>query len=181
MPNTDRECYVMFKTILCAVDGSDHACKAPDLAISLASTSDAELVLVHGLLLNADADELQRSAEVEHLTKSVGSEIERKRAVAGRLDYGFEEPPRSSRVCVEIGQSILDNAKIEAKGRGINKVETIPVDADPATQILRCIDERDIDCVVMGSRGLSDMKALFLGSVSHKGLNRAPCTCIVVK
>jgi len=171
----------MFKKILCAVDGSDHARKALDLAINLAKTSDAELILIHGLLLNADADELQHFAEVEHLTKPVGTEIERIRAVAGRLNYGFEEPPRSSRVYVEIGQSILDRAKIEAKGRGIDNVETILTDADPATQILRCVDERDVDCVVMGSRGLSDMKALFLGSVSHKVLNRAPCTCIVVK
>ena len=52
---------------------------------------------------------------------------------------------------------------------------------DPAAQILRCIEDRGIDCVVMGSRGLSDMRALFLGSVSHKVLNRAPCTCIAVK
>jgi nucleotide-binding universal stress UspA family protein len=33
----------------------------------------------------------------------------------------------------------------------------------------------------MGSRGLSDAKALFLGSVSHKVANQATCTCVTVK
>jgi nucleotide-binding universal stress UspA family protein len=171
----------MFKNILCPIDGSDHARKALEVAINLAKSSDAELILLHGLLLNADADELQHFAEIEHLTKSVRTEVDRIRAVAGRLDYGFEEPPQASRVYVEIGQSILDGAKREAEAQGVKTVHTILADADPATQILRCIDERDVDCVVMGSRGLSDMQALFLGSVSHKVLNRAPCTCIAVK
>jgi nucleotide-binding universal stress UspA family protein len=171
----------MFKRILCPIDGSDHARKALDLAINLAKSFDAELILLHGLLLNADADELQHFAEVEHLTTSVRTEVARIRAITGRLEYGYEEPPKSSRVYVEIGQSILDGAKSQAKTQGVKTVNTILADADPATQILRCIDERGVDCVVMGSRGLSDMKALFLGSVSHKVLNRAPCTCIAVK
>ena len=34
---------------------------------------------------------------------------------------------------------------------------------------------------MLGSRGLSDATALFLGSVSHKVANRASCTCITVK
>jgi nucleotide-binding universal stress UspA family protein len=34
---------------------------------------------------------------------------------------------------------------------------------------------------VLGSRGLSEPKALFLGSVSHKVANLAECTCVTVK
>jgi nucleotide-binding universal stress UspA family protein len=97
------------------------------------------------------------------------------------LEYGYEEPAADSRMYVEIGQTILDDAKLDAKEKGLTNVETILTGGDAATQVLRCIDQRDVDCVVLGSRGLSDVKALFLGSVSHKILNRAPCTCIAVK
>jgi nucleotide-binding universal stress UspA family protein len=33
----------------------------------------------------------------------------------------------------------------------------------------------------MGSRGLSDLKGLMLGSISHKVANSAPCTVITVR
>jgi len=172
----------MFKNILCPVDGSNHAEKALELAIDMAKTYDARLVLLHNILMNADAGDLKRFAEVEGLAKTVTPEIARLGAVRGRLDYGFEEPPAgTARLYTEIGQRVLDDAKNAAAGAGLKQVETVMTDGDPAARILDCIGQKDIDCVVMGSRGLSDMKALYLGSVSHKVLNKAPCTCIAVK
>ena len=35
--------------------------------------------------------------------------------------------------------------------------------------------------VFLGSRGLGDAKGLLLGSVSHKVMHLAPCTCVAVK
>ena len=35
--------------------------------------------------------------------------------------------------------------------------------------------------VVVGSRGLSEIRGLLLGSVSHKVCQLAPCTCVTVK
>ena len=171
----------MFKTILCPIDGSDHARKALELAIDLAKAGNAKLILLHGLLLHEHSEDLKRFAEVEGLAKTVEPELSRLRSVEGRLDYGYQEPAPASRMYVEIGQTILDGAKLDAEEKGLSDVDTILTGGDTATQILRCIDERDVDCVVLGSRGLSDVKALVLGSVSHKVLNRAPCTCIAVK
>ena len=172
----------MFKNILCPVDGSDHARKALELAIDLAKTYEAKLTLLHGMLLNKDAGELQRFAHVEGLGETVKPELSRLQAVQGRLEYGYEEPSAGTpRIYVEIGQRILDDARDDAVEAGVGEVDAVLTNGDPAGQILRCIDERKIDCVVMGSRGLSDVKALFLGSVSHKVLNQAPCTCIAVK
>jgi nucleotide-binding universal stress UspA family protein len=33
----------------------------------------------------------------------------------------------------------------------------------------------------LGSRGLGVVTSLLLGSVSHKVMNLAPCTCVIVK
>ncbi len=87
----------------------------------------------------------------------------------------------SPRLLIEIGQHIIDGAKGRAEQNGLENVDVRLEAGDPADRILECIDEEKIDCVIMGSRGLNDLKGLFLGSVSHKVANRAPCTCIAVK
>lgn len=171
----------MFKKILCPLDGSEHSDKALELAINLAKANGADLVLLHALLKNANTAELKRFAEVEGLAKVIEPEMKRLSALEGRLEYGYTEGPGSSRYLVEIGQHVLDDSKRIAEEEGVAKVSVILADGDPASQILRCIKERDIDCVIMGARGLSDVKAMFLGSVSHKVANNAPCTCIAVK
>jgi nucleotide-binding universal stress UspA family protein len=171
----------MFKTILCPIDGSDHARKALDLAINLAKANDAKLILLHGLLLHENADDLKRFAEIEGLGKTVEPQLARLRSVEGRLEYGYEEKADMSRMYTEIGQTILDDAKSDAEEAGVKDVDTILTGGDAAKQVLRCAEQQDVDCIILGSRGLSDVKALFLGSVSHKILNRAPCTCIAVK
>ena len=38
-----------------------------------------------------------------------------------------------------------------------------------------------IDLITVGSRGLSGLKGLFLGSVSHKLIEETECPCLVVK
>ena len=37
------------------------------------------------------------------------------------------------------------------------------------------------DLIVVGSRGLSDLKGMLIGNVSHKLIQLAKCTCIAVK
>lgn len=41
--------------------------------------------------------------------------------------------------------------------------------------------ETHADMIVKGSRGLSDLAGLLVGSVSHKVTNMAPCTCVTVR
>lgn len=171
----------MIAKILCPVDGSDHADKALDLALDLADKYGAELHLIHALMLSANSKELQRFAQIEGLAKRVTDEATRMRAIEGRLDLGIADEPISPRVLTEVGQKVLDNAAEDAREKGVNVKGAYLVNGDAAKRILDCIREKDIDCVIMGSRGLSDLKSLFMGSVSHKVANHAPCTCIAVK
>ncbi len=173
----------MFKKILCPLDGSDSAIKAFAIAKDMAKKYQAPLVILHGLLRKGDFSVLQHFAKIEGLAEQLEPEVKRLRAMDGRLEIGLNYADRaaSSRVLVEVGQRILDHAKMDAEADGVRDVSIELVDGDPADEILRCIDEQEIDCVVMGSRGLSDIKGLLLGSVSHKVTSRASCTCIAVK
>lgn len=142
-------------------------------------------MLLHALLRHADSAGLRRFAKVEGLGEYVDPEIARLQEMEERfqihLPSAYEDTAISSRALIGIGQHILDEAKASAMDKDVNSVDTVLVDGDPADRILGCVDERKVDCVVMGSRGLSDVKGVFLGSVSHKVANRAPCTCIIVK
>lgn len=62
-----------------------------------------------------------------------------------------------------------------------NKMRTEVVEGDPGNTIIQYSQENDIDLIVMGSRGLSGMKELFLGSVSHHVVQKSKCPVMIVK
>lgn len=175
----------MFTRILCPTDGSDHAYKALDLAIDMAKKYAAELVILHVPHRSENIDALRRFAEIEGMAPHVNTEIDRLRSMDYRVtvatDTAFQDSSISPRLLIEVGHHIIDGAKGRAERNGLENVDARLEVGDPADRILNCIDKENIDCVIMGSRGLTDLKGLFLGSVSHKVANRAPCTCIAVK
>ena len=173
----------MFKKILCPTDGSDHANKALSLAVDLASKYEARLLLVHVLLRNVNTRELKRFAEIEGLTKTVAGEVDRLMEVDSRVEIVRLRDLQtiSTGTLVDIGEHILGLAKLQAEKIGVRDVSVRVLDGDPAERILEHAERESVDCIVMGSRGLSDVRGLVLGSVSHKVSNRATCTCIAVK
>jgi nucleotide-binding universal stress UspA family protein len=74
----------------------------------------------------------------------------------------------------------LGEAEERIKKAGV-QVELICVQGDPADEILRAIEENNVDLIVMGNRGLGGFSRTFMGSVSMKVCNHAPSTCITVK
>jgi nucleotide-binding universal stress UspA family protein len=177
------EVQAVFKNILCAIDGSDHANKALTIAVDLAKKYDARLLLLHVLLRNVDAPELKRFAEIEGLTRSVTPEISRLAGVDSRTEIVRlrDVQPVSAGVLADIAEHIVEAAKSEAEDSGVRDVSVTVLDGDPAKRILELAEQEGTDCIVMGSRGLSDVRSLFLGSISQKVSNRAACTCIAVK
>jgi nucleotide-binding universal stress UspA family protein len=173
----------MIKNVLCALDGSSHAGKALDLAIDISKKFDAALVLFHALMHNLDPVEVRRFSEIEGLTEESVTEAIRLQTVDSRIEVGdpYSVKAIPTSILITLGKHILESARAEAEAKGVSNISTVIGDGDPAARILACADQENVDCIIMGSRGLSDIRALLQGSVSRKVSNRAGCTTIAVR
>ena len=144
----------MYDSILVPVDGSEHALEAYKVAKRLAS-SGADIHLVNVPELPPATDELGRWVEASNLSVS--------RADAEEDAYNLLERTRDS----------VDQAGVEVH----TSVHWGPV----AKAIVAEAERLGVDAVIMGSRGLSDLKGLVVGSVSHRVMHSAPCRVILVR
>jgi nucleotide-binding universal stress UspA family protein len=170
----------MMRTIVAAIDGSAAAQKAVQLASDLAGKYQARLVLIH-VLHNRTFPELR----VEHLAKVPEAHrpavADVAAMLAGTVDRGSETGAALRRALDLYGQQILDEAATTARERGVKEVIVSLEEGDPVQRILECAEREKADAIVVGSRGLGNLKGLFLGSVSHKLSQLSPCSCITVK
>lgn len=174
----------MIKTIVVPTDGSEHANKAVMLASDIAEKYGARLVLLHVLLRGRLSAEIKHMAEVEHLADSPRSSAPFAANIpAGAAqmlhDAQADEAPR--RVYEKIGELILEAAEQTARKAGVKLIEREVGDGEPAQEILDCAERAGANLIVMGSRGLGEIKGLLMGSVSHKVAQLSPCTCVTVK
>ena len=151
----------MSKKFLVAVDGSEHGWKAADMAADLAKASDAELILLHVI------DELPVTAGVGRY-----AQVE---------DISLEELNARYRATRSLSDVVIHDAETRARETGVTRVSSHVVEGDAAAEIVEQAKLANADMVFLGSRGLSEIKGLLIGSVSHKVLHQAPCTCVVVR
>ena len=78
------------------------------------------------------------------------------------------------------GRNLLAEAAEVLQAEGIPHVTTLK-DGDAATEILDYTNKNQIDLIVCGSRGWSEVVGWFVGSVSRKLVHYAPCSVMVVK
>lgn len=174
----------MFKTILLATDGSRHANRALDAAVDIASHYDARLVIVHVLLHGRAPSHLKRMAEVEGM-------VERKPGSGSSADYvprwmsamarTADTKSHEYRQLLAVGEQILTRAEKSARKKGIRDVSPVIEEGDIVERLLETAKREQGDLIVLGTRGLSEVKGLMMGSVSHKVSQLAKCTCMIVK
>jgi nucleotide-binding universal stress UspA family protein len=61
------------------------------------------------------------------------------------------------------------------------RTKGVVVRGEPAEQIIARAKREKADLILLGSRGVSDIRGFLLGSVSHKVATYAPCPVLVVK
>ncbi|MDH3713600.1 MAG: universal stress protein [Gammaproteobacteria bacterium] len=174
----------MFKSILVAIDGSDHARKALRIAADIAGLYQAELSIVHVVTGKKLADEVKRMAEVEHLVDTPKPTVSYDATVSAEMSRMLTNSSLHNaiaQIATAVGQRLLDEA-------GSRLHETNGLEAgkhlergDPAREILACAKRTNADLVVLGNRGLSDIVGVFMGSVSARVTHAAECTVLTVK
>ncbi|MGA7097226.1 MAG: universal stress protein, partial [Acidimicrobiia bacterium] len=84
-------------------------------------------------------------------------------------------------VLESVGKTVEEgSARIVREGGGKIRHEGVVVGI-PAYEIVAAAKKQDVDCIVMGRRGLGDIKGLFLGSVSHKVAHLSDKTLITTE
>jgi nucleotide-binding universal stress UspA family protein len=80
----------------------------------------------------------------------------------------------------ELGNNILQDGTSLVKAEGI-QVETLLKEGHAVEKILETVTKQKFNLVVLGSRGLSTLKGILMGSVSEGVTKNAPCPVLVVK
>jgi nucleotide-binding universal stress UspA family protein len=140
----------MFETILLAVDGSGHARKAVDYGIDIAAKYGAKLLIL-----------------TVHPPGPLPAPLA---GYAAREDLS---------TC-EVYQRIVDDLAAEAGQHGVRDVVPLIEQGDAATAILAAAEHHGAQLIVLGSRGMGDLKGLLLGSVSHNVSHLANRPCLIV-
>jgi len=169
----DKPGFAGIKTIVVPTDGSDHAAKAIDLASDVATRYGARVVLLHVFLRSTRMSRLEELVDVDRLSAETRSEFERFTLPGS--------PMTSTEGLKEIGRQILERARQTAARKGVQSIDERLEGGDATRAILACAEEENADLIAMGSRGLGELEALFLGSVSNKVSHLAACTTMLVR
>ena len=173
----------MIKKILVPVDGSAHSIKAAELASDLATKYGAEILLLHVLLRGHMPEGLKKAIEVEVGMGSGGGsghQVIMPQEIMARV-----KDKKTTQLSLEaldvIAKYILSKVATLCREKGVEKVTQKVEEGNPAKIILALAESSHADMIVMGSRGLSDLKGILVGSISQKVSQLSNCTCVTVK
>jgi nucleotide-binding universal stress UspA family protein len=141
-----------FQKIIVPVDFSDHSSRALDVAIELAQKFGGRLHLIHAYPIHPLL-----------LTP-----------------YGMNVPVDFEREFRRAADQQMAACAERARKAGV-AVETTCTPDSPSEAIVRCAEKIGADLIVMGTRGLTGLKHVVLGSVAERTLRMAPCPVLTVK
>ena len=151
LSSTSNTSYSKFPKIMVAIDGSEHSLKAAEYALEIAKSFNSQLFTI----TVTSVPESYRLKQEDVLEES--------REMADSRTW-------------------LENFSHEAKADDIElKTELINSHRPVDYVILEYAEEKNIDLIVVGTRGRSGFKRLLLGSVASSVVSYAHCPVMVVK
>lgn len=139
------------ESILVPMDFSDAAQAAIDYAVRVAKESGAEIHLLHSYPVSPGIATPYGPALPDAVFQSIRSGAEAK----------------------------LADAKKRVEREGITTTAHLTAEP-PSFAISEAAEELGVDCIVMGTRGLSGLKHVLLGSVAERTVRTAPCPVFTV-
>ncbi len=145
------------------------------------------LVAVDGSKPSVDA-----SVQAIDISKRLNAEMTAVYVVSPDIRYNYLEDtitPRLPRalkdvmmIAMQTGEKHLDEVKQKAREKDVRvKTDVIIGISSVVKEIVEYAEKNKIDMIVIGSRGLSGIKKMLLGSVANGVVTYAHCPVLVVK
>ncbi|HMK53547.1 MAG TPA: universal stress protein [Methanobacteriaceae archaeon] len=148
----------MYKKILLPTDGSEYAEKAGEHAIWIADKSISEIIVLNVV----DTYYLKSLPQ-----KDLKDELEKELDTEGNQAVQKFAKSLESSQCDGYCKNVILTTQIK--------------EGKPADEILKTIEEEDIDLVVMGASGKNALNKFILGSVTERVTRSAKCAVLIVK
>jgi nucleotide-binding universal stress UspA family protein len=143
---------IQVQRILVPLDFSRHADFVLEWAAHLAKEHSSRLLLLHAYHLPVEFQQLEGAYLPQDFWASVRAEAEQNL-------QRYAEPLRAQGLAVDV----------------------IVREGYPATVIEQEALDQHADLIVIGTRGLSGLKHLLLGSIAERVVQKAPCPVLTVK
>jgi nucleotide-binding universal stress UspA family protein len=157
-----------FFRILVGIDGSQSSIDAAGYAIEMAKTDNAELIAIHVLST--------KLGEYEHTPKP--------------LLFGLPATPSSVNNIIETSEqeaqrwlNRINQQLLEDENNQIKLITAILIASTEriAAEIVDYARLKNVDLIVLGTKGRSSFKKLLLGSVASEVVIYAHCPVLIVK
>ena len=154
----------MFQKILVPLDGSAHSVKALRYAVDIAQRFGAKITLVH-----------------VYSTVVIPTFLPEPSVTTGRMPLmAAEDVTKVIDAARRVGQRILDDGE-ETAGAGKVEATSLLREGHTVEEITRLAKEGGFDLIIMGARGISHVREMFLGSTSDGVIHHAECPVLIVK
>ena len=148
------------RSILVAVDGSKPSVDASVQAIDISKRLNAELTAIYVVSPDTRYNYLEDT-------------------ITPRLPRALKDVMM---IAMQRGEKHLDRVKQKAREKDVRvKTDVIIGISSVVKEIVEYAEKNKIDMIVIGSRGLSGIKKMLLGSVANGVVTYAHCPVLVVK
>jgi nucleotide-binding universal stress UspA family protein len=147
------------KTILIAIDKSGYKEKIISYAITLAKSLGAQIIAIHVI------DKSSLGAAGDLLGYYRGGNIE---------EYEKEMKKKGEILLAEVEATVRKNGNI-------NVIGAVLVDSSVANAIINYAENKRVDLILVGARGMAGIEKFILGGVATKIISHAQCPVLAIR